>query len=162
MRQRIESQAALLDRLHGEISGLDSLEEEATSVKKDLVALAPRLLAARSTAEAGAELSALLRSRTQSVHARFVRVVVDQGPSQQAVPGKVKVRLDCETDGAGVEALLALLSSGDPILVPESIRIAAVSPRDRSAQVEQLQVSLSVSAWWMAGPATSDTAGAVS
>lgn len=151
LRENVASKATRLDRLEHDIAGLDSLEREAGRVRARLVGLAPRLLAARSHGEAGAELSVVLRTRAETAGARIGRITILPDSAGRGEPTEIRARIECETDAAGVEKLLELLASGNPVLVVSAVRVAAPAPRDRSEVMERLDVSIDVGAWWMAG-----------
>lgn len=151
LQENVAAKSIRLDRLERDIAGLDSLEREAGRVRARLVGLAPRLLAARSHGEAGAELSVVLRTRAETAGARIGRITILPDSAGRGEPMEIRARIECETDAAGLEKLLALLASGDPVLVVGAVRVAAPAPRDRSAVMERLDASIDVGAWWMAG-----------
>ena len=120
--------------------------ESLASHARLLVALAPRLLAGGSTAEASAELSALVGGAATMHHVRVTQQ--DARPDSTAsLFTRVALRMEAEGDAAGVAGWFAEVEEGDKLIRLRSLAINAPEPTAPPAQPERLRVTLEVEGW---------------
>jgi hypothetical protein len=111
-----------------------------------LVALAPKLLAGGSTAEASAELSALVGGAA-TVHRVRIAQQDARADSVASIFTRVVLRVEAEGDAAGVAGWLADLEEGAKLIRVRSLAISASEPAAPPAQAERLRAEVVVEGW---------------
>lgn len=122
------------------------LRDSLGSQGRRLVELAPRLIAGRTSAEAGATISALVSGLAATSQVRLSRIepVTD---SSAGLLVRVGVRLDAQGDIRGISRWLAMLEEGMPDLSIRSLQISATNPGGSAGQTELLRVQVGVVGW---------------
>lgn len=157
LSERVAERASELRAVRRGLAGLDAMEDSAASINARLVALAPRLLTGDSQGEAASQLSVELRKHGEAVHARVDRVIARPDTSAAGPLVGVQVRMELETDAAGLEAFLTRVRTADLALVADELQVTAVDPRSLATREERLHVVLQVHAWWLASAAGDST-----
>jgi len=113
---------------------------------QQLVALAPRLLAGGSPAEAAAELSSLVSGAAALRHVRILQQESGAGSSASLFT-RIRMRVEAEGDASGIASWLASLEEGAKLVRVRSLAITAPDPGAQPTQPERLRAHLVLDAW---------------
>lgn len=143
VRQRSDAAALELARGRELLLAQGLLRDSLGARASRLIGYAPRFLAGRTSAEAGAELAGLLSAGAARHQVRLVRQ--DARPDSALGPFVVvTLRVEAEGDITGLAGLLAELEEGVPLLnIPELI-LSAPEPAAPATQAERLRAELTV------------------
>ena len=145
----VAAREASLDAHRREIAGAPALELAADSVKRGLVTLAPRLVAAGGEIQAVERVAQHLGAAADRAGASMLSF----GPRRDStrVGRMVAVVLDAtfEADFPGVFALLEGIADAGPSLRIMEMRITAADPRADASVPERLEVDLTIRGWYV-------------
>lgn len=143
----LESRQELLQRLRGELGGLDALADTTKLLQARVIALAPRILSGGSDIEAAADLAARV-SHASDVGA--VKLTGVEPTTDSAVAGglrRVGVRARFEGDIRGTVETLRTLEKDPGALDLDDLRVLALEPTSEESRPEILRVELTVRGW---------------
>lgn len=146
LHARTELATGALSRARSTLGSAPAVRDSLAARSIRLVALAPRLLAAASTAEASAVLSALVGGAAALNRVRIIQQDA-RADSSASLFTRIAVRLDAEGDMAGVAGWLANLEEGEQLIRVRSLTISAPEPAAPPTQAERLRVVLVVEGW---------------
>ena len=130
------------------VAGAPAVGDSLTQVLSSVVALAPKLVEGRSSAEAQAALSGLV-NLTATRNALKV-VGIDALPdSSAAVFAQVRVHTALEGDLRGLVGFLRTVETGDPLLTVPSLSVSAPEPGSAKGVPETLHVELIVTGYYL-------------
>lgn len=146
LRERSTAASLSLEQARRIIETAPAARESLTVRARELVSLAPRLLAGGTSAEASAELAALVGGIAAVRRVRIIQQ--DARPDSSAsVFTRVTLRLSAEGDVAGIAGMVADLEEGVKLLRVRSIAISAPEPASPATQPERLRADLVVEGW---------------
>ena len=144
---RVQQNGARLGDLREQLESLGKLEDSARKVKRDYVALAPKLLAGTSDAESAAEFTTYLTAAAEQSAVRVRRIVPLPDSAAVGSLRRVRLRAEVESDAAGIERLLHRLATMNPGIAVTSLQLTAADPFSAAAGVERLSVVINAVAW---------------
>jgi hypothetical protein len=147
LQQDLESRRMLLAQARAELAAPGVLEDSALALRKGIEALAPRILAGSSEAEALASLSGQL---THLATAHQSKVLQFEGQPDSTTAGglrRVTAKAAIEGDIRGITALLAELSTESIVVVPTALAINVVDPAPTGRSPEVLRLEITVTGW---------------
>lgn len=149
-RTGVAARAATLGREQALLASAPRLEASLDHRLRRVVALAPALLAGRTSAEATATLASLL---TLGATRHGLRVLsVDPLPDSAAgVFDRVALHAGLEGDVHGLVTLLAALETGAPLLTVTQLSVEAPAPAAARSTAEALQIGLTVQGYALRG-----------
>ncbi len=153
-RDLVLEQRQLLARRRADLASLDRLADSARVVQASVLALAPRILAGSSAAEAGDDLAA---RAALAVTRSAGRVLATEALTDSTVAGglaRAAVRLRFEGDGRVVVGTLRALEREAVVLALEDLRLLAVNPGSPATEPEVLRVELTLRGWYQVRGAT--------
>jgi hypothetical protein len=143
---RAEAAALNLARAQETLALAPTARESLAVRGQQLVALARRLLAGASPAEASAELSSLVSGAAVLCHVRIVQQ--ESGvDSSASIFTRVRMRVEAEGDATGIAGWLASLEEGAKLVRVRSLAITAPEPGAPPGQPERLRAQLVLDAW---------------
>lgn len=143
-RTRVAAQEQTLDRERELIAAIPQARDSLRQALAAVVALAPRIVAAATPAEASATLDSVV-SLAASRHALKVQRIDPLPDSSAGVFIRVAVHVEVEGDVRGLAALLAALESGEPVLTVSALSVDAPQAAGSKEAPEILHIALSVS-----------------
>ncbi len=153
-RDLVLEQRQLLARRRADVAALDRLADSARVVQASVLALAPRILAGSSAAEAGDDLAA---RAALAVTRSAGRLLATEALTDSTVAGglaRAAVRLRFEGDGRVVVGTLRALEREAVVLALEELRLLAVNPGSPATEPEILRVELTLRGWYQVRSAT--------
>ncbi len=147
-REMLDARRALLQRLQGELSGVDALADTAKQLQADVVALAPRILSGTSPAEAANDLVGRV---THAADRSLVKLTGAEPLTDSAAAGglrRVGVRASFEGDIRGVVGTLRALERDPGALLLDDLRVLSPDPGADASRPEALRVDLTVRGWY--------------
>lgn len=145
-RARAEQVEMTLLRAREAIVAEPVARESLAARGRRLVALAPRLFAGATTAQAGAELTSWVSGLADARGVRIGRQSL--GADSLAAPfRRLALRLDAEGDITGIAGWLSQLEAGPRLVTIEQLAISALEPAAPAAQPERLRAELVLVAW---------------
>jgi hypothetical protein len=149
-RVQLETRAELLERMRGDVRLAARLEDSGKVVKARLAELAPRLLAARTSLDAAADLSARLTAATERHAVRVLRKDLTAGTAERGGLAQAAFRLELESDTRGLLGLLDELNRASAVLTVDSLEVTVADPFASADRPELLRSRLSVRGWFLA------------
>jgi len=147
-RAHVEAQQQSLRREQALVASLPPLKDSLGQALTRVVAIAPRLVAVGTPAEASASLASVVSVAASRHSLRVVRI--DALPDSTAgVFTRVAVHAELEGDIRGLTALLQVLETGDPVLAVTALTLDAPQPVTAKGVPETLHIGLTVSGYAM-------------
>jgi hypothetical protein len=148
-REELVAQRELLVRADRALDQLDTLESRATRTRAALVALAPRLVSGRTSAEAQVDLNGRLALIANRERTRLVRADPMIDSTREGQLHRVRMRIEVESDWAGLVGFLRGVV-GDPA----TLRVTSVSLRGAevptmTSGAEVLAGEVEVTGWYL-------------
>jgi hypothetical protein len=156
LREHVQRRQREVASIREDLGAVGALEASAANVRRQLLALAPRLLSAPTDAEGDAALSVLVRAMVERVGASVERVATLPDSSAVGALRRHALRMELETDAEGFEALLRAIAGSTTLLEMDSLRLAAVEPGSPVTQAERLKIAMVVRAWRTARATTAE------
>ncbi len=150
--EELEARRELLARASAELAVPAALEDSAVVLRHGVVALAPRILAGSTSAEAMAQLSGQLNHLATAHQSRVLQVEARPDSTRAGDLRRLTIDATFEGDIRGVTAILAELTSGPVVLVPTRLVVTATNPAETNRPVEVLHLELTLVAWYLASP----------
>jgi type II secretory pathway component PulM len=145
-RARVGQQRETLARERQLLATAPALRDSVGRALSEVVALAPRLAAVGSPAEASASLASLL-SLTASRHGlKLVRM----DPLPDSVAGvftRIAVHAELEGDVRGLVRMLHAVETGDPLLTVVALSVDAPAPGAPRNAAETLHIALTIAGY---------------
>jgi hypothetical protein len=143
---RADLAATTLERARQALAAAPLVRESLAVRASRLVALAPRLVAGTTPAEAAAELSSLVSAVAARRRVRMVQQ--DARPdTTRSLFTRLSLQAEVEGDVAGITGWLADLEEGPTLVRIRSLTISASQPTAPSGQAEQLRARVVLEAW---------------
>lgn len=149
-RERVEAQRLLLAETRRAIDALPRMEDSAHVLTGRVAGLAPRILSGASSAVALSDLSGRMNTIVGLAHGRMLRFEAAPDSAAAGPLRRVTAQVEIETDFRGVAELLDYLGQGQLVAVAERLQVTAADPGAVPATLEQLNLVLWVSAWYLA------------
>lgn len=147
-RAHVEAQQQSLRREQALVASLPRLKDSLGQSLTRVVALAPRLVAVGTPAEASASLASVVSVAASRHSLRVVRM--DPLPDSAAgMFTRIAVRTELEGDIRGLTGLLQVLETGDPVLTVVALTVDAPQPVTGKGVPETLHIGLTVSGYAM-------------
>jgi hypothetical protein len=146
LRHETMERLATVERARMTLASAGALRDSSTLAAGELVALAPKLLAGATAAEAAATLASdvsLIASRA-GLRVLSLNAAPDSGAGA-FVP--VTLRAELEGDLSGLTELLRAVEGARILLTVNSMRIVAADPLQRQPGPEQLRIALAIEGW---------------
>ena len=148
LRERAEQQVATAARARAVLAAEPGARDSLAGVLNSIVALAPKLVEGRSSAEAQASLSGLVSLAASRHGLKVVRV--DPLPDSAAgVFRRVVVHAELEGDVAGLAGVLKGLETSQSLLSVTSLGVSSPDPYSRAGVPEVLHLELDVSGYYL-------------
>jgi len=149
-RARAEQAALALSRAREALAAHPVAQESLAARSSRLVALAPQLFGGTTAAETAAEAVSFIAGAATVRQVRITRQ--DVSADSTVVPfTRVRLRLEAESDVAGIMGWLASLEEGDKLIALERLTISALEPGAPREQQERLRVDVQMVAWGASG-----------
>jgi len=148
LRTRTLERVETLARVRDALAAAPALRDSLTEALGAVVALAPRLVDGRSSAEASASLSALVSLVARRHAVRLVRL----DPLPDSAAGafrRVAVHAELEGDVRGLTRFLRAIETGDPLLTVPALAIHASDPFKQSPGPEALRAEVQVMGFFL-------------
>lgn len=149
-RALLQAQREQLARLRRELAGLTELADSAARVEAKVVALAPRILAGPTGAQAGDDLGGRVALAVRRSQGRLLATEVVADSARAGGLRRAALRLTAEGDGRVVVALLQALEQDAVALGLEDLRVLALDPGHPVTEPERLRLELTVRGWYQA------------
>ena len=143
--ERAETVARAQEVLAGAAATRDSLTRGLGAV----VALAPRLVDGRTSADAQASLSGLVSLAATRHALRIMRLDPLPDSTAEGVFNRVAVHVELEGDVAGLARFLGAVERGDPLLTLPALSVQAIDPVGRPNAPEQLKIEATVAGLYL-------------
>lgn len=145
---RAVAEEATANRARDLLARAPAVRDSLAQVLSDVVALAPRLVSGRSSAEAQATLAGLINL---AAGRNALRVIgIDAVPDSAAgVFAEVRAHAVLEGDIRGLVGVLRAVEAGDPILTAPSLSISAPDPASPKSAPETLHIELLVTGYYL-------------
>lgn len=148
-REELRAARVLLARAESALNGLDSLEGRAAATRARVIALAPRLLAGGTDAEALADLNGRLAVAASHQRTRLLRADPIVDSARESRLRRVRLRIEVESDWSGMAGFLRAT-----IADPAALRVTAVSVRGAEVPIattgaEVLSGEVEVTGWYL-------------
>jgi hypothetical protein len=157
LRDRVVLRERQVSSIRQDLAALGVLEDSAAAVRRAVVALAPRLLAAPTHADGDATLAVLVRALAERAGAHVERVVALPDSAAVGTLRRHTVRLELESDAPGLETLLRAIADETTLLEADSFRLTALEPSSPASQPERLRTAMIVRAWGAMRATTTDS-----
>jgi len=145
-RARVAEQRETLAREQDLLGAVPTLRDSLGLALAGVVALAPSLVAAGTTAEAAASLASLVTLAASRHDIKVVRM--DPLPDSAAgVFARVAVHAELEGDVRGLTQVLRALETGQPLLTVMAMSVDAPTPTGPTGAREVLRISLTVAGY---------------
>jgi hypothetical protein len=151
LNAEVLSRSKTVARMRTNVRGAGAVFDSATLVRKDLAALAPRLLSGRSSAEATADLISRLTAAAAG-SATLEHADPAEDSTRVVWIRRVTVRAAFESDMRGALTLLHAIARQPAVLTVRAIRIVAPDPGSADAAPEILKIETTVSGWYITTP----------
>ncbi len=150
LHTRALEEQATLARAEEVLASEPAIHDSLTQVLGRIVALAPRLVEGRTSAEAQAALSSLVSLVASRQQLKVVRLdpLPDSGGGKSPF-ARVALQAELEGDVTGLTRLLRDIETGDPLLTVTSLSVLAPAPAVPHA-AEALRVELDVAGLYLA------------
>ncbi len=147
LRTLTHDQQATLARSEDVLARVPAIRDSVAAVLGRIVALAPRLVDGRTSAEAQASLAGLVSLAASRHQLRVVRL---EPLADSAVAPFTRVALHAELEGdvAGLSGLLRAVEAGDPLLSVPSFSVSAPAPAT-SHGAEALRIELDIAGYYL-------------
>jgi hypothetical protein len=146
LRERATERTAVLERARVTLGSAAAVEDSFALAAREIVALAPKLVAGATATEAAATLSSELSAAAQQAGLR----VIGLNALPDSSTGTFRpVVLHAQLEGgiAGLSALLRAVEGTTTVLTVRSLHVLAVDPLEHQPGPEQLRVDLVVAGW---------------
>jgi len=146
----LRERSRLLEHARADLAAAGELRDSTAVLTRGLVALAAKLLAGNSAAEATADLSGRLNLAASRSQANLERL--DSVPDS-VIAGRLRrlsVHVALECDVRGLAGLLHAVETGDAALTVVDLQVAAADPASGGSQAEVLKVEITVAGWYVA------------
>ena len=148
LQSRAVESAATANRARDLVGRAPAVRDSLAQVLSGVVALAPKLVSGRSSAEAQATLAGLLNFAAG--HNALKVVAIDALPDSAAgVFAETRAHAVLEGDIRGLVGVLRTVETGDPILTVTSLSISAPDPRSPRGAPEILNLELLVTGYYL-------------
>src|SRR5437667_1535184 len=146
LRSRALAQAATLARAEDALAREPEVRDSLAHVLGRVIALAPKLVDGKTSAEAQASLSGLVSLVANRQHLKVVRL----DPLPDSAAGaftRVAMHAELEGDAAGLTRLLKDVETGDPLLTVMALSVMAPDPNSRT---EVLRIEMDLAGYYLA------------
>lgn len=146
VRARTEAAERQLAAAREELAEAPFTRDSLGARAQRLVALAPRLIAGRTPAEAAADLSSLVTGLAAEQQVRVIRMnpLPDSG---SPLFTRVGLRIDAQGDVGGLARWLSALEEGQRLLAVREIAVTAPEPTAPATRPEALHAELTIVGW---------------
>jgi Type II secretion system (T2SS), protein M subtype b len=148
-RWEVQDQARLLAQHRIEIANEQALAHSAAQVKEAMIALAPRLLAGETSAQAGDALAALLSVVATRSNTKLTSSLPMADSTEAGHLRRVAIHAAFDGDIRGVTSMLRSLSEEETVLIADELRILAADAGGSEGGAEVLRVELTVRGWYL-------------
>ncbi|MGE0355143.1 MAG: GspMb/PilO family protein, partial [Gemmatimonadales bacterium] len=148
-RAALEERVNLLARTRRELRSDSMLGDTVAVLRRRVLALAPKILAGGSSAEAANDLAGRMNLIVTRSNGRLLRADPVGDSTTAGLLGRVTLAASFEADVRGVTAVLSDLGSADPALAAASVRVLATNPHDTGPGPEVLRTELLVRGWYL-------------
>jgi hypothetical protein len=149
MRESLAEHRDLVSRAKAQVDGVAALDSTAAGVRSRFVALAPRLVAGGSEAEATATLGGVVTALADRSRLRLKRVDGESDSLRAGPLRRVVVGVELEGDWAAVTSFFRGLA-GEPVALSLSaVDVRAQDPTSPGDRPEVLVIRTEVSGWYL-------------
>lgn len=148
LRDRAIGDEATANRARDLVTRGPAVRDSLDYVLSDVVALAPRLVNGRSSAEAQATLAGLINF-TAGRNALKVDGIDALPDSSSGVFAQVRARAVLEGDIRGLVGVLRAIETGEPILTAPSLSVTAPDPGSPKGAPEMLHIEVLVTGYYL-------------
>lgn len=148
LRARAEQQSQVASSARALLAATPFVRDSLVRVLNDIVALAPKLVDGRSTADAQASLTALVSLAANRHDLKVVRL--DPFPDSSAgVFRRANVHAELEGDIVGFTGFLKAIETAAPLLSIDALGVSVPDPRANPNTPEALHIELDVSGYYL-------------
>jgi type II secretory pathway component PulM len=145
-RGRVAEQQGTLARERALLTAVPQLRDSLARALAEVVALAPRLAAVGSSAEASATLASLVSLGATQHGLKIVRM--DPLPDSLAgIFTQVAVHAELEGDVGGLVRMLRAMETGDPLLTVVALSVDALAPTAPRNAPQALHITLTIAGY---------------
>lgn len=148
-REALGARRALLQRAEEALGRIDSLEAEGADARAKFVALAPRLVAGRTEAEAQADLGGRLALIANRERTRLLRVAPLPDSTRELQLRRVRLRVEVESDWNGMVGFLKGIAADPAVLRVTSVAVRGSESPTAGPGPEVLAGELEVTGWYL-------------
>lgn len=154
LRATLRDRAELVARADRALQDAGPMADSAKAVAAAFVALAPKVLAGGTDAEALADLQGRVTLAAHHHRARVLRTDPVTDSTTVARLGRVRLRVSLESDWSGLVGVLGALDQDPAALRFGRLAVAAADPASSSAVPEQLRLDVEVGGWFVRADST--------
>lgn len=148
-RAALAERVTLLERTRAELRSDSSLTDTVAVLRRRVLALAPKILAGGTSAEAANDLAGRLNLVVTRSNGRLLRADPLPDSAAAGLLGRVTLAASFEGDVRGVATALSQLGTADPVLTLASLRVLAANQREPGNGPEILRAELTVRGWYL-------------
>ena len=149
LRAKADAQAELVWRARRAVAAAPAARDSLAHSLSDFLALASRLVAGQTNAEAAATLSGLVSERAMAAGLKLAQL--DQlSDSSSGTFARVSVKGALEGDVRGLTAFVAAVEQGEPVLSLDALAVTATNAGNANPAIpEALRIEVTLHGWYV-------------
>ena len=148
-REALAARSALLLRAEAALDGFEVVEQRGAEINARFVALAPRLVAGNTEAEAQADLNGRVALIANRERTRLLRADPVGDSLREGVLHRVQLRIEVESDWSGLVGFLRGLVADPAVLRVTAVTLRGSETPATSGGPEVLTAQVEIAGWYL-------------